>query len=284
MEWLVANDVDVIVDAGSYFPRTAAGREQLAEATRYAADNGVVFVTSAGNYADSHWRGSSDERGWVEFADGSEANVLGNGTVSGEVTLRLYWEGAADYDLYLFRNTPGSSDQLVAKSARREGNAEAIDVVVPEGDYYVAIYNHGGTSAAVDLFAANYEFEYTDPQDSTVAPASGEGIILVGATDSDGQYQPYSSRTVDLAAPDGVLTDTRGRFRGTSAAAPLVAGTVARVQARNDTLSPAETERLLERTATTRDGVPQIDTEAAIQAVSRNESETTPRLVDRRLR
>ncbi|WP_435147301.1 S8 family serine peptidase [Halobaculum sp. P14] len=274
VEWLVANDVDVIVDAGSYFPRTADGMDRIAAAAENATDSGVVFVTSAGNYAQRHWRGQPASDGWASFAPGTQVNRLGNGTVSGRVTLRLYWEADTDYDLYLYRDVPGPNDRLVRKSTRTDGHAESIDAAVPRGHYYVAVHAADEPTGPVDLFAAHHRLAYAGAEGSAVAPATVNGVIAVGAVTANGGLRAYSSTGADVTTTDGVQTRSTGQFRGTSAAAPVVAGTVAAMESSGSSLTPAEVERILERTA---DGARDcVDPAAAVAAARANTSAARP--------
>lgn len=276
VEWLLEQDVDVVVDAGSYFPADAEGMDRLNAVATEAADNGVVFVTSAGNYADRHWRGTAHGDGWLSFGPDTSYNDLGNGTIAGDSSLRLYWEGAADFDLFLYRADAGE-DTLVAKSAASQsGNgshSEAIDVSLPGGDYYVAV--RGGESAngtAVSLFSAHHELAATSDTGGMVAPATAENVIAVGAIDTlSGEARPYSSsgRALDILAPDGTRTNAAGEFYGSSAAAPLVAGTVALMVSQNESLTPTATQHVLEQTAVRTDGRLYLDTPRAVDAVSR---------------
>jgi hypothetical protein len=276
VDWLVQNDADVIVDAGSYFPRSTEAARQLASATRHATNNGVVFVTSAGNYRQRHWSGPGASDGWVAFDDQIQVNALAGGDqISGRVSLRLSWNSSADYDLYLYQFRRHGESVVVAKSTTREngtgGAIEAIDASVPKGQYYVAVYAENGTdeSDRVDLFAAHHDLEYATENGSVVSPVSMEGVIVVGAYDTaNGSVAPYSSRggpdgEVDLLAPELARTSAAGTLRGTSAAAPYVAGTAAVLRTHNESLSPAEVERILERTA---DGN-RVDPAAAVRAV-----------------
>lgn len=286
VRWLVANDVDVIVDAASYFPPSAEGMTKMNRVATNATRQGVVFVTSAGNYADRHWSETVSGDGWVEFTRGAQVNPLGNGTIQGQVTLRLYWTTEADYDLYLYRRTPGPDDPVVAKSVARQAgpgtHAEAIDVRVPTGQYYVAIHAHDGAAGrtTLDLFSATTRLKYTVADGSMVAPATAENVIAVGALSGEtGEPRSYSSRSgeLDLAAPDGSETSA-GRLFGTSAAAPLVAGTAALMESREGDLSPAEAERILESTAMQSDGQLRVDPVAAVRAAEHGtlEAEPTP--------
>lgn len=255
--WLLENDVDVVVDSASYFPPDADSMDRMNAVAENASDQGVVFVTSAGNYADRHWAGTGGGGGWVSFAEDAQYNFLGDGTVSGDTSLRLYWSGAADFDLYLYRHTKGPNDPVVAKSVREQtGNgshAEAIDVSLPSGRYYVAIRAaEGAPETSLDLFAATHELSVTSTDGSMVAPATARNVIAVGATDrGTGQLRPYSSNGafLDISAPDGTRTRAAGDLYGSSAAAPLVAGTAALMASADRDLSPVEAERILKRTA-----------------------------------
>ena len=264
VSWLLANDVDVIVDAGSYFPRSTPTARPMRHATRRAVDEGVVFVTSAGNYRRQHWTGTGTTDGWVTFDEDEnvQANALANGErFAGRVSLRLSWNSSADYDLYLYRYRPDDEHAVVAKSTDRErgtgGAIEAIDVSVPRGRYFAAAYAHDGAPAAgeVELFAAHHRLEYYSPNGSVVASSSVEGVIVVGAyAPANDSVAPYSSRggndtEVDLVAPERATVVRLGTIRGTSAAVPYVAGTAAMIKSRDRGISPVRVERILESTA-----------------------------------
>ena len=274
VSWLRAQNVDVVVDAGSYFPASTAGMARMNEAAASVAENGTAFVTSAGNYADRHWRGTGND-GWVGFGDDTRYNTLGEGEISGAVSLRLYWQGDADYDLFLYRAENGD-DPLIAKSvtdaAGGGGRTEAIDTTVPEGRYYVAV--RGGPDAndtTVDLFSSFHALGVSSESGGMVAPATAEGVIAVGAADAvTGQPRPYSSSgpALDISAPDGADTSAAGEFYGSSAAAPLVAGTLTLMLAENESLAPAGAERVLRDSAVRHEGRLYLDAVGAVGRVS----------------
>ncbi|MFW5939406.1 MAG: S8 family serine peptidase [Halolamina sp.] len=274
VEWLRAKDVDVVVDSGSYFPTSPAGMAKLNEVAAETAENDTAFVTSAGNYADSHWAGMG-ESGWVSFENDTRYNTLGDGEISGTTSLRLYWTGDADYDLYLYRAESGE-DTLVAKSTGEDaGNgshSEAIDARLPGGEYYVAV--RGGPNASgtdVELFASNHELAISSENGGMVAPATAEGVIAVGAVDGvSGEPRPYSSTgpELDISAPDGAATSSAGDLYGSSAAAPLAAGTLALMLGENDRLSATGAEYVLRDSAVRDDGRLYLDAAGAVQAAS----------------
>jgi hypothetical protein len=284
VEWLTDRGVDVIVDSGSYFPSVAGDGARITAAAERATGEGVVFVTSAGNYATRHWRGNGTADGWVTFAEADAANaVAGEDPVHGRITVRLRWQSAADYDLYLYRRLPTATDRVVAKSTSdRTGpgrTVEGIDVAVPRGQYYVAVYADDATASTagrVQLFSARHELEHTSPHGSMVAPATSDRVVAVGAA-TEGELTAYSSLspngTVDLVAPADAGTDGRALV-GSSAAAPYVAGTAALMQSGGYDPSPARVEAILERTADgERDALDALD---AVEAATASGGDTAP--------
>lgn len=270
VSWLVARDVDVVVDAGSYFPADPAAAAEITGTAERAAADGVVFVTSAGNYARRHWTGGGPAPGdeWVTFdrATATQANPLADGNrTSGAVSLRLDWNSSADYDLYVYRRFDDRPDRVIAASTRGPGEAEAVDVVVPPGRYYVAAYASEGAAPTdrLELFSARQSLAHATASGSVVAPGTSEAVITVGAVEG-GERAAYSSSgpLVDVGAPGSVGTSVAGRVDGSSAAAPVVAGTAALMRSRNASLSPTETERLIERTAAD----DRLDAAAAVRA------------------
>lgn len=272
VSWLRERDVDVVVDAGSYFPTTAEGTARLNAAATAAVENDTAFVTSAGNYADRHWTGEGSE-GWVAFANDTRYNTLGAGSISGKVSLRLYWQGSSSYDLYLYRAADGE-DPLVAKSAAEETDdgrhTEAIDARLPAGRYYVAVRGGADANGSIDLFAATHDLSISSDTGGVVSPATAEGVLAVGAVDGvTGEPRPYSSAgpELDISAPDGAATTATGEFYGSSAAAPLVAGTLALMLGQNESLSPVVAQHSLRRTAAGDDDRLYLDAASAVESV-----------------
>lgn len=236
VDWLVESGADVVVDSGSYFGQPGDGTGSISAVASSVPDD-VTFVTSAGNYAQRHWSGTEspdDDSPEVAFADGQTKNFLDGGTsLSGRISLGLQWNGSADYDLYLYRQTPAGD--WIWQSSETDGNAENISISVPKGQYYVSIERDGPAPAEpteLSLFA-NRKLEHRTANGSLTAPATAPGVVAVGTTEN-GQAAPFSSRGptddglgVDVVAPDDVAITGATLGNGTSFAAPYVAGAIA---------------------------------------------------------
>lgn len=261
--WLRDSGADVIVDAGSYFGHGDAGTDGLATVARNASGE-TLFVTSAGNYAQRHWRGvhEPDDRRWVAFEPGVEGNALAGGAAfAGRVRASLRWspapgtatanasEGpnatgitddapnttAGEYELHLFRQ--GAGGQRLVTSAAPAGNGSTVylDATVPRGRYYLAVAaDNVSTPHRLELFATR-DLRHRTGNGSLAVPASQPGVLAVGAYDYGAEsVAPFSSRGpagnrtgVDVVAPDAVVAPGTGATGGTSFAAPYVAGTAA---------------------------------------------------------
>ncbi|AUX09971.1 subtilisin-like serine protease [Halalkaliarchaeum desulfuricum] len=266
--WLVDEEVDVILDAGSYAPTDRGTAAVFGWAAEYTSQQDVLFVTSAGNYGNKHWAGTVEGSGWIPFDRTTEANEIGEGTIDGPVSLRLYWESDHPFELYLFKHRPDARDVVVASASETDG-AAGIDATVPEGSYYAAVRTPEEVAPPeqLRLFSLHQPLAHTEPHDSVLEPASTGSVLAVGATTHDELLRADSSRHDSMIAGPGTVETAGGEVVGTSAAAPYVAGTAALLKSADGSLSSDETRELLFSTAERNGSATVVDPANAVSAV-----------------
>jgi hypothetical protein len=266
VDWLVDEaQVDVIsYSVGWTNAGDGRGTGPINDDVKYAAQKGVAWAGSSGNYALDHWEGTfqdTDGDGWHNFTPADEIlnwSVSAYDTVSAWLSWDDFgsWDGYdysgsnQDYDLYLYMWT-GSSWRYVDKSTYAQTGLRGEWPTEDLGSWYgysttnwgVAIKKKSATrDCTFDLFTTGNAgaIEYNVPAGSLCSPADAAECVTVGATDwEDDAYHTYSSRgptndgriKPDFAAPSRVSTksynDLGYWFSGTSAAAPHLAGAFA---------------------------------------------------------
>ncbi|WP_415379487.1 S8 family serine peptidase [Halosimplex sp. TS25] len=262
--WLVTTDVDVIVTPVSFYGTPGDGSAAVARLGEWARRQGVVFVAPTGNLARGHWHGRYDDvaNGTLRFGETTRNYVAGRGS---RTQIWLSWDRAHENETYtaeLYR-AAGNESRLVARSQPYAGddvpNAR-INARLEGGTYYVVVRGpENATDAHLRLASPTHRFQRAKPEGSLAAPATGRGVIGVGAYDlADGGIEPFSSRgpTLDGRLGVDVVAPARHEIRGydeplvgSSAATPYVGGAAALVLDARPGLAPERVEHLLERTA-----------------------------------
>lgn len=245
------------------------GRGTVAEIAADARNRGILWVNAAGNYALKHWKGfpgDSDRDGWGEFSGTDEEmdiQVRGGDSIQLYLTWNDWPASAQDYDLYLF---DASGRQVALSDRLQTGTERPIEQLTyrapSSGTYKIRVRAYRVSSPKeLALFSLNHDLEYPVPQGSIVAPADSAATIAVGAIHyaswTTGPAEPYSSQgptadgrsKPDISGPDQVTTSTLGRFMGTSAAAPHVAGAAALLLSENPSLTAGQVESKLKAQA-----------------------------------
>jgi subtilisin family serine protease len=293
-EFSKLQDVHVITHSLSWFngsrgdgtapdPTTPEGIANDARA------NGILWVNSAGNFAQRHWSGVfSDPDGdeWNNFTAADEGNGF-TLEAGAEACVWLKWDdwpfAANDFNLFLWPgpaqgdNEPGVPLTVTAlKDSIREQRvlpAPTEDLCYKNElnlsrEVYVSFRRFAGTgSPRFDLFVNVSALEHQTPDGSVAEPATSPSVLAVGSYCwQNDAVQFYSSRgpniagrvKPDLVAPDpissnvfGLFTGCNGPggFRGTSAATPHVAGAAALVKQRHPGYGPDQLQQFLELNA-----------------------------------
>jgi subtilase family protein/FHA domain-containing protein len=264
IDWLVRKGVKIISHSagGMYGPRNGQGPFQ--RRIDQLARQGVLWVNAAGNSGTSFHRGQltggpSDY--WNTFASGRQGlSFKTNAEGAVDITLLWsQWEGAvSDYDLYLF----DAQGKELGRSANRndwlkQPRENITANLRPNTEYLLGVRGKGSTRPAVfviDVHGAS-SVELPNPAGSINAPGDAAGSLTVGAAVWNGDaLAPYSSRgptedgrlKPDLSAPTETTSLVYGgRFGGTSASTPHVAGAAALVWGRNPTFSRDDVVRFL---------------------------------------
>lgn len=249
----------------SYYDGTGA----IANIIQPALSAGVLWVNSAGNYGQRHFKGlfrDSDGDGWTEFS-GNDESIDIRANAGETIQLYLTWRDwpftAQDYDLVLL-NAGGAQ---VAISDKTQNGAqqptESLRYFVPAtGNYRVQVKAFSANAPKeLTLFSLFHNIEHAVARSSLVTPADMNGVLSVAAIRKEnwntGTVAPYSSRgptndgraKPDISGPDNVATTAMGTFEGTSAAAPHVAGAAALLMSQNTGMSALQAGARLRATA-----------------------------------
>lgn len=241
------------------------GTSTISAKVNSAVSSGIVWVNSAGNYAQRHWEGEfndTDGNGKHNFI-ASDENMSISG---GNIVMVLSWDdwpvSDQDYDLYLF-NSAGdviASSRNLQNCTQMPTESISINNLAP-GTYNLQIWKDiANRDVTFELYSVYQvlEIQYQVPSRSLSVPADAQGAITVSATYwSNDSLEPFSSRgpttdgrtKPDVVAPDGVQRSTPSPFSGTSASAPHVAGAAALLLQVNKSMSVNQLKQALESEA-----------------------------------
>jgi len=271
-EWVAREGIDLASMSLSFFSNSFYdGTGPVSDVGARMARDGVLLVTSAGNYAEGHWLEDFrdvDGDGLHEFPWGSEylpIELSGGGSRK----IVLEWDqytncGDTDFDIRVYasdaRLVGSSSSEQDPDSASCEPVERASANADEDGWYYLQIERvRGDPATRFGVFANSGEVYQRSPEGSVVDPGSHPDVFTIGAVRGDGYMQNeaenFSSHgptragmlKPDIAGPDGLTSASYGttNFYGTSAATPAVAAAIALVMSRDPELSAFEAAELL---------------------------------------
>ncbi len=246
-----AHGVDVIsMSLSTYNTGWADNTGPACAAADDAGDNGILFFTSCGNRAETHWEGSfsdSDNDDWHQFSGTDEGNnrTVGNG---GTVVAYLSWNPVvnSNYDVYLYRL---DNNALLASSTNSGTTFETASWTNNTGSsvtFYIAVKKVGSASPTFELFShddgSDYQYQVAAGSNTSPSNTTNNNVISVGAvprtsynsaSGTSGIIASYSSQgptnSGNLAPKAAAPTNTTtfvygGAFTGTSCATPNAAG------------------------------------------------------------
>jgi len=242
IEWLVAQDVDIISNSTNFVHGPNDGTGSKARLIDWVVEQGVLWVNSAGNYRLEHYRAQfqdEDGDGWHDFdQDDTELMEI---YPYGDASVQLFWNDwdnpSQDFDLYLY----DSNQNEIASSTEAQSGSGSYPVEYlyyefsGDGPYYVGFYaKNASRPVTFNFFLRHGEIEFKTADHSIGTPADSRSSLSVGAVDwQSDQIEDYSStgpsedgRMVpEISAPTNVKSVAEGgSFGGTSAACPHVSG------------------------------------------------------------
>jgi hypothetical protein len=261
------------------------GRGVIGDIVRSARQNGVFWVNAAGNFARAHYQATFSDGNGDRYHDTDIVLELqARQPIQAIFTWDDWQRAQEDFDLVLMK---GDKIEKVSNN-RPDGRTldERIFFTAPEAGSYRLRIHWPGPSAApsnrkLELFVQGVaELRPSVSESSLPEPANAQEAFAVGAVGvsqwESGELEPFSSwgptndgrAKPDLVAPDCVRTASSeaadsasvcgagGRFAGTSAAAPHIAGAAALLLSEDPKRTPAEVERLLRERARPARGTP----------------------------
>ena len=287
-QWLASQGVDIINFSGGGHFGPHDGTAVLDRFVDYMVrEHGVLWVNAAGNEGASHWTGITRDRnrnGFVDSVDQRYPDLIAL-SGDGQMAITVVWHdwgddpqrpsSTQDIDAYLLAEGPRGLTPVASSRQVQSGRGVPVEMIqiqgIPKGQVlYLALHMKRVTrQVRTHVFVRGAGLMPMIDSHSVGIPATARHALAVAAIDvRNGRLEPYSSRgptddnrnKPDVSAPDN--TDSvaytrdgrRGRFTGTSAAAPHVAGFAALLKQLDGDLSAAGLRRAVESQVTSMGG------------------------------
>ena len=256
-QWLASQGVDIVnfSGGGHYGPHNGTALlDRFVDHT--VREHDILWVNAAGNEGASHWTAMAVDRnrnGYVDNVDPRFPDLI---AVAGEqMLITVVWDdwgsdprrpsARQDIDAYLLAEQPGGLVPVAASREVQNGRGKAAEMMalqgIPRGQVlYLALHMKRVSRAVrVHVFVRGGEIAPKVPGRSVGIPATARAALAVAAVDArNDQLEDFSSRgptddrrmKPEVSAPDNTISmaygrgRSAGRFPGTSAAAPHVAG------------------------------------------------------------
>jgi hypothetical protein len=232
--WVAQQGIPVASHSNSFLTPPFDGTGPAARAVDAAAAAGVLWVNSAGNYAQRHWRGTAAPGGTVlDIAPTAGTPLL----------LSLAWTSPLARGSVAIQRADGAGGWREVARSTPAGPLNATIPVTPAdgGGYRVVVTQTSGPAQTFDLFSETVGFGAAAVAEGSIpTPGDARGAVTVGAVKWTGtSIAPYSSQGVpgagkpDVVGPTYVTSNPEWPgTAGTSAATAHVAGAAALLRQR----------------------------------------------------
>jgi hypothetical protein len=224
--WVASQGIPVASHSNSFLTPPFDGSGPAARAVDAAAAAGVLWVNSAGNYAQRHWRGPASAAGTVlDIAPTAGTPLL----------LSLAWTSPAVTASVAIERADGAGGWREVARSVPNGPLNAVTPVVSAdgAPYRLVVRQDAGPPQPLDLFSETVGFGAAAVAGGSIpTPGDARGALTVGAVKWTGtSIEPYSSQGADGAGKPDVVGPTYVTSNpewpgtaGTSAATAHVAG------------------------------------------------------------
>jgi len=258
-QWLASQGVDILnfSGGGHYGPHNGSALlDRFVD--HIVRENNLLWVNAAGNEGASHWMAMAVDRNRNGFVDNVDSRFPDLIAMTGqELQITVVWDdwgsdpqrpsARQDIDAYLLAELRGGLVPVAASREVQNGRGKPAEMMalqgIPRGQVlYLALHMKRVSRAVrVHVFVRGGGSDIAPkvPGHSVGIPATARSALAVAAVDArNDQLEDFSSRgptddrrvKPEVSAPDNTISmaygrgRSAGRFPGTSAAAPHVAG------------------------------------------------------------
>lgn len=232
IEFFTNNGADVIVDDIGFLGEPFFQDGSIAQAAAGAVDNGIIYVSSAGNDGDAHYQAlfldtdpGDAETELHDFGlaagEGSDVGMTIELLANRTSIVVLQWsnpfgEASDDYDLFLV--DPDTADILASSTDTQNGDDDPIEVAAISNDgpgtgfFDIVINKFSGEDQTLEIFfnQGGTPVEFNVSENSVYGHPAAPGVISVGATfegdvdffSSEGPSSIFFPSVVTVAAVD----------------------------------------------------------------------------------